>query len=579
MIGQALCNGGMGYTALMPSVLRTEQRHTAVVSHPEAASREQSVTCWLATWYRWACETPRWRLGLVACCARLANGRLPLTNRGFSPPARAVARGWVILFGLLIATTASAVAAAGSVVVAAESVVAAAEPQSAATSKPPNVILILADDLGYGDLGCYGQEAIQTPHLDRLAAEGIRFTQFYAGSTVCAPSRCTLMTGLHTGHAYVRGNKSVKPMGQLPLPSDTWTVAKVFKAAGYTTGLIGKWGLGGPDSTGMPDRQGFDYFFGYLCQSHAHNYYPEFLFRNGQRVPLRNKVPNARETGAGQATEKVDYAHDLLVDDALAFVQRHREGPFFLYFAVTIPHANNEAGQDGMEVPDDGIYANRDWPDPQKGHAAMITRLDGDVRRLMRQLADLGIDEHTLVLFTSDNGPHREGGADPAFFKSSGPLRGIKRDLYEGGIRVPLIARWPGRIQPGQVSDRIWAMWDFLPTIAELVGQQAPPNLDGVAMLECLQGRPQARPHPYLYWEFHERQFAQAVRLGDWKGVRRGFDAPLELYNLADDLAEQHNLADRHPDIAARIEGILETARTESEHWPVRRQPATRAVE
>ncbi len=450
---------------------------------------------------------------------------------------------------------------------------------AAALAGPPNVILILADDLGYGDVGCYGQEVIQTPHLDRLAGEGVRFTQFYAGSTVCAPSRCSLMTGLHMGHAYIRGNTEVKPMGQLPLPADTLTVARVFKAAGYATGLIGKWGLGGLESTGMPDRQGFDYFFGYLCQRHAHNYYPEFLFRNGQRVALKNQVAGGRADGAGQATEKVEYSHDLFADEALQFVERHRQGPFFLYLAVTIPHANNEAGKEGMEVPDYGRYADRDWPDPEKGRAAMITRLDDGVGRLMRKLADLGIDDHTLVLFTSDNGPHREGGSDPAFFKSSGPLRGIKRDLYEGGIRVPLIARWPGQIRAGQVSDLVWAMWDFLPTMAELVGREVPAGLDGLPMLAGLRGQAPARQHHHLYWEFHERAFVQAVRMDDWKGVRRGLDGPLELYNLADDLGEQRNVADRHPEIVARIEAVLATARTESERWPVRRQPAAGAVE
>jgi len=343
----------------------------------------------------------------------------------------------------------------------------------------PNIIFILADDLGYGDLGCYGQQVIQTPNIDRMAAEGMLFTDAYAGSTVCAPSRCSLMTGLHTGHAYVRGNRESKPMGQLPLPEGTVTISTLLKSRGYQTGLIGKWGLGGPGSSGAPNNQGFDYFFGYLCQRHAHNYYPEFLFRNAERVPLANEVAGDRADGAGVATEKVEYSHDLFVDEALQFVERHRYEPFFLYLALTIPHANNEAGRAGMEVPSYGPYADADWPEPQKGHAAMITRMDGDVGRLLDKLKDLGIDGDTLVLFTSDNGPHREGGADPAFFHSSGPLRGIKRDLYEGGVRVPLIARWPGRVPAGSGTDHVCAFWDFLPTFCDLAGAIPPDDSDG----------------------------------------------------------------------------------------------------
>ena len=433
----------------------------------------------------------------------------------------------------------------------------------------PNIIFIMADDLGYGDLGSYGQAVIKTPNIDRLAAEGMRFTEHYAGSTVCAPSRCSLMTGLHTGHCYVRGNREIKPMGQLPLPADTVTLSKVLKGAGYTTGLIGKWGLGGPGSIGIPNRQGFDYFFGYLCQRHAHNYYPEFLFRNEERVPLEgNKVAEPRPDGAGVAIERAQYSHDLIAEEALQFIESNKDGPFFLYLAVTIPHANNEAGQKGMEVPDYGIYKDKDWPEPQKGHAAMITRLDRDLGRIMKTLKKSGIDEKTLVLFSSDNGPHQEGGADPEFFDSNGLLRGHKRDLYEGGIRVPLIARWPGKIKPGAVSRHVSAFWDFLPTFAELAGAETLSKIDGISMLPTLLGQPgRQKEHEFLYWEFHERGSKQAVRMGRWKAVRFGAKGKLELYDLEDDIGERRDVASQHPQIAARIEDYLKTAHTKSQFW------------
>ncbi|HOQ88451.1 MAG TPA: arylsulfatase, partial [Phycisphaerae bacterium] len=300
----------------------------------------------------------------------------------------------------------------------------------------PNVIFILADDLGYGSLGCYGQKKVATPNLDRLAAEGLRFTDFYAGSTVCAPSRCSLMTGKHTGHCWVRGNE------RIPLRPQDVTVAEIFKQAGYITGLVGKWGLGEPDTTGIPNRQGFDYFFGYLNQRHAHDYYPTYLWRNQERVELEGNRDNQRR----------QYSHDLFTAEALSFIEKNKSGPFFLYLAYTVPHANNERQQAegmGMEVPDYGPYADRDWTVGQKGHAAMIYRMDRDIGRVMAKLRELGLDENTLVMFSSDNGPHKEGGYDPEFFDSNGPFRGIKRDLTDGGIRVPMIARWPARIRPG----------------------------------------------------------------------------------------------------------------------------------
>lgn len=447
------------------------------------------------------------------------------------------------------------------------------EPEPEAESRPPNILLIVADDLGYGDLGSYGQQRIQTPRLDQLASEGLRFTDFYAGSTVCAPSRSALMTGLHTGRTPIRGNKEVKPMGQHPIGDEVVTVAEVLKDAGYRTGLIGKWGLGGPGSEGEPNRQGFDYFFGYLGQRHAHNYYPAFLFRNTERVALDNTMPEpARGDGAGVAVDKVDYSHDLLAQEALDFVEREKDGPFFLALTVTIPHANNEAGQEGMEVPDYGQYADLDWPEPQKGHAAMITLLDRDLGRLFDKLGELGLAQDTLILFTSDNGPHREGGNDPEFNDSNGLLRGIKRDLYEGGIRVPLIARWPGKTPAGRTSGYVGAFWDFLPTFAEIAGAEAPSGLDGHSMVAALEGRlDEQAKHDFLYWEFHEgRGSKQAARMGHWKGVRLSPTGPLELYNLAEDIGEENNVAADHPDVVEKIEAYLATARTESEFWPLK---------
>jgi arylsulfatase A-like enzyme len=436
----------------------------------------------------------------------------------------------------------------------------------------PNIIFILADDLGYGDLGCFGQKVIQTPNIDQMAAEGMRFTDCYAGSTVCAPSRCCLMTGLHTGHAFIRGN------ARIPLPPEEVTVADVLKKAGYSTGLVGKWGLGEPNSTGHPNRQGFDYFYGYLNQGHAHNYYPEHLFRNEDKVPLRNVVDRSRKPDhpGGVATKRVDYSHDLMTEEALGFVEKNADNPFFLYLAYTIPHANNEAGKDGMEVPDFGPYADRDWPDPQKGHAAMITRMDADVGRLFALLKSLKIDDNTIVFFTSDNGPHKEGGADPEFFHSSGPLQGYKRSLHDGGIRVPGIVRWPGRVKAGSVSDLPWAFWDFLPTAAELAGVVSPRPNDGLSILPTLLGRGDQPQHEFMYWEFHEgRSSKQAVRMGNWKAVRV-WRQPLALFDLSNDIAEANDLVAEKPDVARTIEAYLTTARTESKDWPMREPRAKR---
>jgi arylsulfatase A-like enzyme len=443
--------------------------------------------------------------------------------------------------------------------------------------KRPNIIFILADDLGYGDLGCYGQETIKTPNLDQMAVEGMRFTDHYAGSTVCAPSRCALMTGLHTGHCWIRGN------ALLPLRPEDVTVAELLKKAGYQTGIIGKWGLGEAGSTGIPNKQGFDYWFGYLNQRHAHNYYPEFLWRNEEKLPIEgNKLPAPEPGGWGRSVERATYSHDLFAQEALSFVERNRDKTFFLYLAFTIPHANNEAGQKGMEVPSLEPYGDRDWPDPQKGHAAMITRMDSDIGRLFGKLKELGLDRDTLVMFSSDNGPHKEGGGDPNFFRSSGPLRGYKQDLYEGGIRVPMIARWPGKVKPGSISNHICAFWDFLPTCCELAGIETPQGLDGISMLATLLGRTdQQKKHEFLYWEFHEQGKKQAVRMSfdrvqdgdDWKGVRLNVakdpDGPIELYNLKDDIGEKHNVAEQHPDVVVKIADMMKQSRTPSENWPL----------
>ena len=433
--------------------------------------------------------------------------------------------------------------------------------KSGRTGRKPNVILILADDLGYGDLGCYGQQTIKTPNIDRMAADGIRFTQCYAGSTVCAPSRCSLMTGMDTGHATIRGNL---PKAAPLRPQDV-TVAEVLKSAGYKTGIIGKWGLGLENSSGTPDKKGFDEFFGYINQTLAHNYYPETLWRNNEKIVIEGNLKGKKGT----------YSHDLFEQEALDFISRHKSKPFFLYLSLTLPHSNTELGRktgDGMEVPDYGPYAKENWPGPAKGCAAMITRMDDCVGKVLAELKTLGIDENTIVFFSSDNGPQGirdKGGYDPRFFNSSGPLRGIKRDLYEGGICIPMIARWPGHIKSGTTSNQVWAFWDFLPTVADIAGTKTPAGIDGISMLPALLGRPQQN-HEYLYWEFHENGFTQAVRMGDWKAIRYGIDKPIELYNLKNDLAETKNIADRHPEVVAKITAILNLARTDSPLFPIR---------
>jgi arylsulfatase A-like enzyme len=428
--------------------------------------------------------------------------------------------------------------------------------------RKPNIIFILADDLGYGDLGCYGQKKIKTPNLDRLAAQGMRFTQFYAGSTVCAPSRCALMTAQHTGHCRVRGNALV------PLrPQDT-TVASLLKMLGYVTGLVGKWGLGEAGSTGVPTKQGFDSFFGYLNQYHAHNSYPDFLWRNEEKVPIKGNVVKDNVASA-----KAQFSHDLFTEEALGFIERNKEKPFFLYLAYTIPHANNERGKlegNGLEVPSDEPYGKESWPQTMKNYAAMITRMDRDIGRILDRLRELGLDGDTIIFFSSDNGPHREGGGNPDFFNSSGGLRGFKRSLHEGGVRVPFIVRWTGKIKAGTVSDHVGAFWDVLPTTMDLAGGKAPAGLDGVSFVPTLLGRGKQKQREFLYWEFHEGGSKQAARMGDWKAVRPKWGGPLELYNLKTDLAEKTNVAAQNPQVVERIETYLKSARTESQEFPIK---------
>ncbi|MDZ4699861.1 MAG: arylsulfatase [Rhodothermales bacterium] len=435
---------------------------------------------------------------------------------------------------------------------------------------PPNIVFIMADDLGYGDIGVYGQNAIQTPNLDRMAAEGMRFTQFYAGSTVCAPSRAVLMTGKHIGHNDIRGNLELQPVGQQPLPAANVTLAEVLQQAGYATGLIGKWGLGHIGTEGHPNRQGFDHFFGYLDQRHAHNFYTEFLFRNEERVTLPgNRMPEPkREDGAGEAVEKGTYSHDLFAEEALGFIDAHQDEPFFLYLALTIPHANNEAGPRGMEVPDYGDYGDRGWPASAQGLAAMVTRMDRDIGRLLERLRERGLDERTLVIFTSDNGPHAEGGNDPDYFDSNGPFRGIKRSLYEGGIRVPMIARWPGRIAAGAVSEHVGYHGDFITTFAALVDQPAPDSLDSISLLPTLLGQGEQSQHPYLYWAFYEQGSRQAVRAGALKAIREPmFSGPVALYDLTTDPGETTNRAGEHPEEAKRLAALMDEAHVAHSLW------------
>lgn len=460
--------------------------------------------------------------------------------------------------------------------------------QTPAPAARPNIVLLFADDLGYGELGSYGQRRIRTPRLDRLAAGGMRFTQFYVGSPVCAPSRAALLTGLHSGHAYVRSNfelggfRDDQERGQLALLPQTSTVARWLQQQGYATGAIGKWGLGGPGSTGLPHRQGFDLFFGYLDQKQAHNYYPTHLWRNGERVPLDNEYFSPHQRLKGDPNDPAayasfrgrEYAIDRMTDEALAFLRQHRSRPFFLYFAPTIPHLALQVPEAALaqyegrfpDTPyrgDEGYLPNRT---PRATYAAMISYLDAQVGRILDELRTLGLERNTLVLFTSDNGASFK--IDLEFFQSVGSLRGHKGNLYEGGIRVPFIASWPGRIPAGTVSTHVAATWDLWATFADVLGLQAPPT-DGLSFLPTLVGRPdEQRAHDFLYWEFAPRGGQQAVRIGRWKGVRmnitKNAQAPLELYDLDADPNETRDRASEHPEIVARMTEIMRSARTPS---------------
>lgn len=440
------------------------------------------------------------------------------------------------------------------------------------------MVFILADDLGWGELGCYGQEKIRTPRLDALAAGGMRFTQHYAGAPVCAPSRCMLMTGMHPGHAFVRDNTEGggwgpdDPEGQRPLPAGTETLGTMFKRAGYATACIGKWGLGGPESTGAPENQGFDHFYGYLCQRRAHNFYPTHLWRDGSKEMLDGNVWGNH---VGE-----HYAHDLMTEDALRWVREQKDGPFFLYLPYTIPHL-------ALQVPDDslqeyvGLWEDPPYPGgkgylphphPRAAYAAMVTRMDRDIGRLVDLLEELGLRERTLVLFSSDNGATFDiGGADSPFFNSTGPFRGRKGSVWEGGLRVPLIANWPGAIQPGQLSDHICATWDLMPTFAELAGVRVE-GVDGLSFVAELTGRGEQLEAPYLYWEFPGYRGQQALRMGNWKAVRRNLvsgEIRTQLYNLEDDPAESRDLAAQNLDLVTQMEALMEEAHEPSAEYPL----------
>lgn len=435
-------------------------------------------------------------------------------------------------------------------------------------AKQPNVIYILADDLGYGDLSCYGQEYFTTPNIDKLAENGMRFTQFYAGCTVSAPSRCALMTGKTTGQTYVRGNKGVKAADgrsyDTPIPDEEFTLGEMFQSKGYKTACVGKWGLGGPGTVGSPMNQGFDYFFGYLGQGHAHKYFPKFLHENDVEVPLDGTV----------------YSHDMEEEKALKFITENKDNPFFIYLTYTIPHAElalpeeyttefeGKFEEEHPFSPKGGSYGAQ--PEPRKTFAAMVKRLDTSVGTLVAHLEKLGLTDNTLIVFTSDNGAHMEGGADPKFFNSTNGLRGVKRALYEGGIRVPMIVKYPGVVPANVESAFMGGFWDFMPTFGDLIGAEYPENDQTLSILPLLKGNLSSQPeHEYLYWEFHEEGGRQAVRKGDWKLIRQQWNNPeksyFELFNIFGDPFEERDVAKYKPEIVEELAAIMDSARTPSE--------------
>lgn len=422
--------------------------------------------------------------------------------------------------------------------------------RAAETPAKPNIIYILSDDLGQGDLGCYGQKLIATPNLDRMAKEGTRFNQAYSGTSVCAPSRSSLMTGLDMGHCPIRGNRELGTEGQRPLPEGTPTVAGILKSAGYATACTGKWGMGMFDTSGSPLKKGFDHFYGYNCQRHAHQYYPAYLYDNDKRVELDGKT----------------YAQDLIQKDTLAWLRSVKDKPFFLFYAVTLPHGK-------YEIDDLGQYRDKPWTPQQKTYAAMITRLDRDVGQVFDLLKELKLDDRTLVMFSGDNGSSfgPESPMGKRFNESmNGKLRGFKRGMYEGGLRQPALARWPGQVPAGRVSEEPWAFWDFLPTAAALAGQELPSacKTNGLSLVSFLKGG-EAPKRDAFYWELHEGKPIQAVRFGDWKAVKNGPAAAIELYDLAKDSAESRDVAKEHPDLVAKAGSLMKSLRVDDPAWPL----------
>ncbi|MCG8527597.1 MAG: arylsulfatase [Opitutales bacterium] len=439
----------------------------------------------------------------------------------------------------------------------------------------PNIIYILADDLGYGDLSCYGQEKFKTPNIDRLAERGMKLTQHYSGSTVCAPSRSSLLTGLHTGHTPIRGNLEVKPEGQHPIPKEVLTLPKLLRANGYTTGMFGKWGLGYPGSEGDPNEH-FNQFFGFNCQRLGHHYYPRHLWNNREKAHILDN--------AGK--QKKVYAPSIIHDQVLRFIEDNASKPFFCFIPTIIPHAELIAPEKYMErfrgkIPEGEPYVGLDdgpeyrqgkyesQKEPRVAFAAMISLLDDQVGEIVEKLESLGISEQTLIIFASDNGPHQVAGGDPDFFNSNAGFRGYKRDLYEGGIRIPMIAYWPGQIAPSSESNHISAFWDVLPTLAELIGAEIPDSLDGISFLPTLFGQAEdQQEHEYLYWEFHEKGGRLAIRKGNWKAVQYNVlsssEPYIELYNLEKDLFEKHDLSDQHPNLIKEFRELFKTSRTPS---------------